>query len=143
MGFSRRDIRPMTFGSIRRREIHRYTVVRSVRNCVRHPVKVETGPMAVDGIDGRCRGKRGEWLELRSKYQIQPGCGEGVLTRDGTVELVAPGRILRRERGQEKNSFPCLVTASRIGEHSRLIHTLDTFYSRFRSGERQNVIKSK
>ena len=29
------------------------------------------------------------------------------LTRDGTVELVVRDQILRRERGQGKNSFPC------------------------------------
>ena len=29
------------------------------------------------------------------------------LTRDATVELVSRNQILRRERGQGKNHFPC------------------------------------
>ena len=29
------------------------------------------------------------------------------LTRDGTAELFSKDQILRRERGQEKNIFPC------------------------------------
>ena len=38
-------------------------------------------------------------------------------TRDGTAELVSREKILRRERGQE-------LTTSRIGNFTRLIHTL-------------------
>ena len=43
------------------------------------------------------------------------------LTRDGTVEPVS---ILRREQGQRKNIFLLQLTTSRIGNHTKLIHTL-------------------
>ena len=48
------------------------------------------------------------------------------LTRDGMVEPVSGDQILRRERGQRKKHFPCSVqpTTGRIGNHTRLIHTL-------------------
>ena len=42
------------------------------------------------------------------------------LTRDAPVEPVSRDEILRRERGQENNNFPC----SRIGNITRLILTL-------------------
>ena len=45
------------------------------------------------------------------------------LTRDGAAEPVSRDHILRRERGQG-NTFPVQLTASRIGNLTRLIHTL-------------------
>ena len=45
------------------------------------------------------------------------------LTRDGTAELVSRDQILRRERGQG-NIFPVQLTKCRIGNLTRLIHTL-------------------
>ena len=45
------------------------------------------------------------------------------LTRDGTVETVSRDQILRHERGQGK-IFPVQLTTSRIGNLTRLIHTL-------------------
>ena len=46
-------------------------------------------------------------------------------TRDGTAEPVSRDRILRRERGQGKVLiFPLQMTTSRIGQLTRLIHTL-------------------
>ena len=47
------------------------------------------------------------------------------LTRDGTAEPVLRDQILRRERGQENNKFPCSSeTTCRVGDRTRLIHTL-------------------
>ena len=47
------------------------------------------------------------------------------LTRDGTAEPVSRDQILRHARGQGNIHFPCLaLTTSRIGDLTRLIHTL-------------------
>ena len=59
-----------------------------------------------------------------SKYQIQPEYGMSRLTWDGTVEPVSRDEILRRERGQEMLILPVQLTTSRIGNLTRLIHTL-------------------
>ena len=45
------------------------------------------------------------------------------LTRDGTAEPVSRDQILRHARGQG-NIFPVQLTTSRIGNLTRLIHTL-------------------
>ena len=47
------------------------------------------------------------------------------LTRDGTAEPVSRDQILRRERGQGNIIFPVQLTTSRIGNLTRLIHTLN------------------
>ena len=46
------------------------------------------------------------------------------LTRDGTAESVSRDQILRHARGQENIIFPVQLTTSRIGNLTRLIHTL-------------------
>ena len=46
------------------------------------------------------------------------------LTRDGTAELVSRDQILRHARVQGNISFPVQLTTSRIGNLTRLIHTL-------------------
>ena len=46
------------------------------------------------------------------------------LTRDGTGEPVSQDQILRREREQEVLVFPVQLTTSRIGNLTRLTHTL-------------------
>ena len=46
------------------------------------------------------------------------------LTRDGTAETVSRDQILRHERGQGNIIFPVQLTTSRIGNLTRLIHTL-------------------
>ena len=48
------------------------------------------------------------------------------LTRDGTAEPVfLANQILRRERGQGKNSFHCSADLEQIDSHNtRLTHTL-------------------
>ena len=46
------------------------------------------------------------------------------LTRDGNAEPVSRDQILRRERGQGNFLFPVQLTTSRIGNLTRLIHTL-------------------
>ena len=46
------------------------------------------------------------------------------LTRDGTVEPVSRDQILRHVRGQGIFIFPVQLTTSRIGNLTRLIHTL-------------------
>ena len=60
-----------------------------------------------------------------SKHQIQPEYGEmSRLTRDGTAEPVSRDQILRHARGQGNIIFPVQLTTSRIGNLTRLIHTL-------------------
>ena len=46
------------------------------------------------------------------------------LTRDGTAEPVSRDQILRHARGQGNIIFPVQLTTSRIGNLTRLIHTL-------------------
>ena len=46
------------------------------------------------------------------------------LTRDGTAEPVSRDQILRHARGQGNIIFPVQLTTSRIGNRTRLIHTL-------------------
>ena len=46
------------------------------------------------------------------------------LTRDGTAEPVSGDQILRHVRGQGNIIFPVQLTTSRIGNLTRLIHTL-------------------
>ena len=46
------------------------------------------------------------------------------LTRDGTAEPVSRDQILRHVRGQGNITFPVQLTTSRIGNLTRLIHTL-------------------
>ena len=46
------------------------------------------------------------------------------LTRDGTAEPVSRDQILRHARGQGNTNFPVQLTTSRIGNLTRLIHTL-------------------
>ena len=46
------------------------------------------------------------------------------LTRDGTAEPVSRDQILRPARGQGNTIFPVQLTTSRIGNFTRLIHTL-------------------
>ena len=62
-----------------------------------------------------------------SKHQIQPESMEmSRLTRDGTAEPVSRDQIiLRHARGQGIFIFPIIqLTTSRIGNLTRLIHTL-------------------
>ena len=73
-----------------------------------------------------------------SKHQIQPEYGDeqadaggfslsmemSRLTRDGTAEPVSRDQILRHARGQGNIIFPVRLTTSRIGNLTRLIHTL-------------------
>ena len=46
------------------------------------------------------------------------------LTRDGTAEPVSRDQILRHAQGQGNIIFPVQLTTSRIGNLTRLIHTL-------------------
>ena len=46
------------------------------------------------------------------------------LTRDGTAESVSRDQILRHVRGQGNIHFPCSADHVRIGNLTRLIHTL-------------------
>ena len=46
------------------------------------------------------------------------------LTRDGTAEPVSRDQTLRHARGQGNIIFPVQLTTSRIGNLTRLIHTL-------------------
>ena len=50
--------------------------------------------------------------------------GMSRLTRDGTAEPVSRDQILRHARGQGNIIFPVQLTTSRIGNLTRLIHTL-------------------
>ena len=58
-----------------------------------------------------------------SKHQIQSK-EMSRLTWDGTAEPVSRDQILKRERGREKIIFPVQLTMRRIGNLTRLIHTL-------------------
>ena len=46
------------------------------------------------------------------------------LTRDGAAEPISRDQILRHARGQGSIIFPVQLTTSRIGNLTRLIHTL-------------------
>ena len=46
------------------------------------------------------------------------------VTRDGTAEPVARDQIFRRERRQGSSFFLVQLTTSRIGNHTRLIHSI-------------------
>ena len=46
------------------------------------------------------------------------------LTRDGTAEPVSRDQILRHARGQGNIIFPVQLTTSKVGNLTRLIHTL-------------------
>ena len=74
--------------------------------------------MAVNGEDGRRRGKREEGKDA-SKHQSQQRVDAG---RDGRT--LSRNQILRRKRDREILSFPVQLTTSRVVNHSRLIHTL-------------------
>ena len=50
--------------------------------------------------------------------------GMSRLMRDGTAEPVSRDQILRHARGQWNIIFPVQLTTSRIGNLTRLIHTL-------------------
>ena len=50
------------------------------------------------------------------------------LTRDGTAEPVSRDQILRHARGQGNIIFPVQLTTSRIGNLTRLIHTVLYWY---------------
>ena len=60
----------------------------------------------VPKMNGRRRGNR---EESRTKQALDSAWSMEMskLTRDGTAEPVSRDRILRRERGQRKNHFPC------------------------------------
>ena len=65
------------------------------------------------------------WRNPVSKHQIQPVSMEmSKLTRDGTAEPISRDQILRHARGQGNIIFPVLLTTSRIGNLTRLSHTL-------------------
>ena len=60
-----------------------------------------------------------------SKHQIQPECMEmSRLTRDRTAEPVSRDQILSHAWGQGNIIFPVQLTTSRMGNLTRLIHTL-------------------
>ena len=60
------------------------------------------------------------------------------LTRDGTAEIVSRDQILRRERGQF--IFPVQLTMCRMGNLTRLIHTLAICVTIYDVGEKPTVI---
>ena len=62
------------------------------------------------------------------------------LTRDGTAETVSRDQILRRERGQGKFIFPVQLTTGRMGNLTRLIHTLAICVTINNVGEKPAVI---
>ena len=61
-----------------------------------------------------------------SKHQIQSEYGDEQADagRDGTAEPVSRDQILRHARGQGNINFHVQLTTSRIGNLTRLIHTL-------------------
>ena len=78
--------------------------------------------MAYGGfINGRRRGTR---EESRKSTIFSLSMEMSRLTRDGTAEPVSRDQILRHARGQGNIVSPVQLTASRIGNPTRLIHTL-------------------
>ena len=59
-----------------------------------------------------------------SKYQIQPEYGDEQADAGRTAEPISRDQILRHARGQGNIIFPVQLTTSRIGNLTRLIHTL-------------------
>ena len=59
-----------------------------------------------------------------SKHQFSLSMRMSRLTRDGTAEPVSRDQILRHARGQGNIIFPVQLTTSRVGNLTRLIHTL-------------------
>ena len=59
-----------------------------------------------------------------SKHRFSLSMEMSRLTRNGTAEPVSRDQILRHARGQGNISFPVQLTTSRIGNLTRLIHTL-------------------
>ena len=71
------------------------------------------------------RRRRGNREESR-EYTRDSACvwRMGRLTWDGTAEAVSRDQIIRRVRGQGNIIFPVQLTTGRIGNLTRLIHTL-------------------
>ena len=59
-----------------------------------------------------------------SKHQIQPSTEMSRLTRDGTAETVSRDHFSGRLGDREIFIFPVQLTTSRIGNLTRLIHTV-------------------
>ena len=59
-----------------------------------------------------------------SKHQVQPEYGDEQADAGRAAEPVSRGQILRHARGQGNIIFPVQLTTSRIGNLTRLIHTL-------------------
>ena len=57
-------------------------------------------------------------------YSLSVENGWAGAERDGTAEPVSQGQLLKRERDREIFIFPVQLTTDRIGNHTRLIHTL-------------------
>ena len=72
--------------------------------------------------NGRRCGNRGGIPYLSNIFSL--GMEMSRLTRDGTAEPVSRDQTLRRERGQGNIHFPVQLTTCRIGNLTRLIHTL-------------------
>ena len=65
---------------------------------------------------------RGETYTPTTRFSLSMEMSR--LTRDGTAEPVSRDQILRHARGQGNIIFPVQLTTSRIGNLTRLIHTL-------------------
>ena len=63
-------------------------------------------------------------VQFSSFYRFSLSMGMSRLTRDGTAEPVSRDQILRHARGQGNIIFPVQLTTCRIGNLTRLIHTL-------------------
>ena len=59
---------------------------------------------------------------VHTRFSLSMGMSR--MTRDGTAEPVSRDEILRHARGQGDIIFPVQLTTSRIGNLTRLIHTL-------------------
>ena len=67
---------------------------------------------------------RGTREESRKSTRFSLSMEMSRLTRDGTTEPVSRDQILRHARGQGDIIFPFKLTMSRVGNLTRLIHTL-------------------
>ena len=74
-------------------------------------------------VESKCHMRNsGEVLYVSTKFSLSMEMS--MLTRDKTAEPVSRDQILRRERGQSFFFFPVQLTTCRIGNLTRLIHTL-------------------
>ena len=80
--------------------------------------------MAYGGLNEQMDAAAEHRRNLVTKYQIKPQHGDEQADAGRDCRTVSRDQILRRERGRGKLFFPLQLTTNRVGNHTRLIHTL-------------------